>query len=80
MTKDKASCQYAAPGTYGHECGDAATSILVTVMLEDTKMRLRCMGVTVPADGLSRAGRCDAHRDVRESGNGSLVRTKELPD
>ena len=71
-------CQYAAPGTYGHECGDTATNVLVTFMSEDTKMNLRCMGATIPADGLSRAGRCEAHRNVRESGNGRVVRTEAI--
>jgi hypothetical protein len=60
-------CQYAAPGTYGHECGEHATSVLVTVMSESTKMALRCMGAVVPTDGLSRAGRCEDHRNMRES-------------
>ena len=59
-------CQYAAPGTYGHECGSPATHLLITVMDSETKAALRCMGATVSADGLSRAGRCEAHRNVRE--------------
>ncbi len=71
-------CQYAAPGTYGHECGDTATSVLITVMPEDTKTALRCMGATVPPDGLSRSGRCEVHRNVRESGDGSFVRTETI--
>ena len=61
-------CQYAFPGPYGHECGDPATHLIVTVMNAETKTALRCMGATVPADGLSRAGRCEAHRNVREFG------------
>lgn len=71
-------CQYAFPGTYSHECGSDATSAIVTVMPEDTKMHLRCMGATIPADGLSRAGRCDVHRNAREFGNGSFVRTESM--
>ena len=71
-------CQYAFPGTYGHECGQSATNALITVMPEETKTALRCMGATIPADGLSRAGRCEAHRNVRESGNGSFVRTEAI--
>ena len=74
-------CQYAAPGTYGHECGSPATNVLITVMPEDTKVRLRCMGATdaIPADGLSRAGRCEVHRNVREFTNGRFVRTEAIP-
>lgn len=69
-------CQYAFPGTYGHECGAAATSVLVTVRPEDVRVALVCMGAHPSADGLSRAGRCDTHRDVRESGDGRFVCTE----
>ena len=73
-------CQYAAAGTFGHECGKPATNVLVTVMREETKDHLRGMGAgaDIPADGLSRAGRCDRHRGVREHTNGRFVRTEEL--
>jgi hypothetical protein len=71
-------CQYAALGTYGHECGSPATHVLITVMDSETKAALRCMGATVPADGLSRAGRCEAHWNVREFGDGAFVRNELL--
>ncbi len=76
MSTDK--CQYAFPGTYGHECGTEATHFLVSVMPEDTKVHLRCMGAKIPEDGLSRAGRCERHRNVREFGDGSFVRNEEV--
>ncbi len=72
------TCRYAFPGTYGHECGAPATSVLVTVMPESTKTALRCMGAKVPADGLSRAERCEIHRDRREYGDGQYVRTEGI--
>lgn len=71
-------CQYAAPGTYGHECGDTATHLIVTVMDSETKTALSCLGVKPPADGLSRAGRCDAHRNVREFRDGAFVRNENF--
>lgn len=72
-------CQYAFPGTYGHECGAPATSVRVTVMPEDTRVALLCMGATPDADGLSRAGRCATHRDVRDgNGEGRFVRSEEV--
>ena len=73
MPTPKSTCQYAAPGTYGHECGAPATHTLITVMPADVKMALSCMGVKPPADGLSRAGRCEVHRGLREPGDGKSV-------
>ena len=70
-------CQYAFPGTYGHECGAPATHVIVTIMLAETKTALSCMGVAPPADGLSRAGRCETHRNIREFGDGTFVRNEE---
>lgn len=75
---DLRRCQYAYPGTYGHECGDSATHLIVTVMGADTKTALHCMGAKVPADGLSSAGRCEAHRDLREFQDGPFVRNEGL--
>lgn len=72
------ACQYAAPGTYGHECGASATSIVVTVMSESTKQALRNLGATVPSDGLSRARRCADHRGITEMGEGPAVRTEQF--
>ncbi len=72
------NCRYAFPGTYGHECGALATSVLVTVMPESTKTTLYCLGVQPPADGLSRAERCEIHRDRREYGDGQYVRTEGI--
>jgi len=69
-------CQFAYPGTYGHECGSPATHLMVTIMSEDTKTALRCMGTTPSPDGLSRSGRCELHRGMREFGSGELVRTE----
>ncbi len=69
-------CQYAPPGTYGHECDATATHVIVTVMSQDTKTALHCMGAKVPSDGLSRAGRCETHRNVREFGDGAFVRNE----
>lgn len=72
------ACQYAAPGTYGHECGRPADSVVVVVMRESTKQALRNMGATVPADGLSRARRCPDHRGITEMGDGPALRTESL--
>ncbi len=69
-------CQFAYPGTYGHECGDTPTHVIVTVMSQETKTALHCMGATVPPDGLSRAGRCEKHRNMREHGDGAFVRNE----
>ena len=74
----KTTCQYAAPGTYGHECGAAATHVRVTVMTESTRTALYCLGVAAPADGLSRAGRCETHRNRAEFGDGKFVRNEEF--
>lgn len=74
----KNTCQYAAAGSYGHECGAPATHVLVTVMPESTKVALRCLGVTPAVDGLSRADRCNYHRNVREFGDGQFVRNEAL--
>lgn len=71
-----ARCQYAFPGTCGHECGDPATSVLVTVRPEDVRQALLGLGVIPSSDGLSRAGRCNKHRDVREYGDGRFVRSE----
>lgn len=71
-------CQYAFPGTYGHECGALATHMLVSVRPESTRIALCCMGLTPSADGLSRAGRCETHRNVREYGDGVFVRNEGL--
>lgn len=78
-------CHYAFPGTYGHECGAPATNVLIYKMSADTKMNLQCMGCTVengrlPADGLSRANRCETHRGVQESGSGSVLQTVNICD
>ncbi len=72
----KPTCQYAFPGTYGHECGAPATSVLVTKRTAEVTTALRCMGVKPSEDGLSRAGRCDKHRAVREPGDGAYVSTE----
>ena len=76
MTDTLRKCQYAPPGTYGHECGAPATHLIVTVMHAETKVALQCLGAAVPADGLSRAGRCEAHRNMREFGDGVFVRNE----
>ena len=75
----KNKCQFAYPGTYGHECGAPATHVLVSVMQGDTKVALLCMGAKVPEDGLSRAGRCETHRNRQEFGDGRFVRNEEAP-
>lgn len=72
-------CQYAFPGTYGHECEAPATHQIVSVMTGSTKTALLCLGVKPPADGLSRAGRCEVHRNRQEYGDGRFVRNEELP-
>lgn len=71
-------CQHAFAGTYGHECGLPATSVLITKRPEDVRQALLGMGVTPSADGLSRAGRCETHRGLRECGEGAFVRTEEV--
>ena len=71
-------CQYAAPGTYGHECGDLATNVLITQRTIEAAEALRCMGVAPSADGLCRSRRCEAHRGMREISDGRAVRTEEL--
>jgi hypothetical protein len=71
-------CQFAYPGTFGHECGDAATHVIVTVMSQETITALLCMGATPSPDGLSRAGRCETHRNMREFGDGAFVRNEEV--
>jgi len=71
-------CQFAAPGTYGHECGDPATNVLITTRTESTRQALLGLGVIPSPDGLSRANRCEAHRNIREFGNGPFVRTEEI--
>lgn len=73
-------CQYAFPGTYGHECGAPATSILVHKRLESSRQALLGLGVDPAelADGLSRVGRCDKHRGIVEFGDGAFVRTEPL--
>lgn len=73
-------CQYAAPGTYGHECGQPATHVQVTRRTEETRQALLGLGITPSADGLSRAGRCERHRNVREWGTGTFVRNEPLTD
>ncbi len=73
-------CRYAFPGTWGCECGAPATNVLVTEMSQATKTELLCMGGKVPDDGMSRAGRCDAHRNIRESADGAFVRTERIPE
>lgn len=74
----KNTCQFAAAGTYGHECGKPATHVQVSVMTQSTKNCFAGLGVAVPADGLSRVGRCEAHRNVREFGSGAFVRNEEV--
>lgn len=71
-------CAYAAPGTYGHECGAPATNILVTVRPESTRQCLLGLGMVPSADGLSRSFRCERHRGVREMGDGKTIRTEEV--
>lgn len=71
-------CQFAYSGTYGHECGAPATHLLVTVRPDSTRQALLCMGAKPSADGLSRAGRCEQHRNVREFGDGAFVRNEGL--
>lgn len=70
-------CRYAAPGTYGHECGAPAETVMTMRMSEETKMHLRCVGAKIPEDGLSRAERCKAHKGVREFGD-DVVREEKL--
>jgi hypothetical protein len=60
------------------QCGAPATHLLISIMPEDVKTALRCMGATPAADGLSRAGRCETHRNVREFGDGKFVRNEPL--
>lgn len=55
-----------------------ATHVQVSVMTESTKQVLAGLGVKSPADGLSRVGRCEAHRDAREFGSGMFVCNEEL--
>lgn len=71
-------CSYAPPGTYGHECGAPATHVRVTLRTESTRQCLFGLGITPSADGLSRSGRCEKHRNVREFGTGSFVRNEEV--
>jgi hypothetical protein len=73
-------CQFAYPGTYGHECGAPATHTMVHKRLEETRQALLSLGVSAAelADGLSRVGRCEAHRGVVEHGDGAFVRNEQL--
>ena len=79
MTTNKTNkCQFAAAGTFGHECGAVASFVRVTVMHEETKTALRCMGAKVPADGLARANRCTDHKNSSEFGEGKLISLDNL--
>ena len=71
-------CNFAAAGTYGHECGASASFVRVTVMGEETKTALHCMGAKVPADGLSRGNRCTTHKNAAELGEGKLIRLEVM--
>lgn len=71
------ACQFAYPDTYGHECGAPATHVLVHKRLESTRQALLGMGIVPSADGLSRVGRCEQHRNVVEFGDGAFVRNEE---
>ena len=74
----RGTCSFAPAGTYGHECGEPATSVLVTKRAADVDIALRCLGVTPSTDGLSRSPRCESHRGIREWNSGPVVRTEQM--
>jgi hypothetical protein len=53
---------------------------MVHKRLEETRQALLSLGVSAAelADGLSRVGRCEAHRGVVEHGDGAFVRNEQL--